>query len=330
VTIDTVAEKAAVSVATVSRVLNNDPHVGAKYRRRVQQAVAELGYRPNRLARGLRRQRSQSIAAVVSDIENPHFAEMVRAVEDLASAAGYRLIVDNTDESPDKQRRYLQALADERVTGLILSPTDPNAGEISMLLDLDIPVVAFDRQVSDPRADAVVADNTRATAMAVRLLIGAGHRDIALVAGRLDTQTGAERVDGYQMAMREAGLAPRIVDGDFRIVGGQEATDALLRDHTPPSALIVSNNLMTIGALRVIRDSGIKVPSQLALVAVDDPFWAEFVAPPLTTVAQPVRRMAEDAVALLLERVSGARTIPRRSVHPFELRIRSSCGTRPA
>jgi DNA-binding LacI/PurR family transcriptional regulator len=223
----------------------------------------------------------------------------------------------------------LQALADERVTGLILSPTDPNGAEISMLLDLGIPVVAFDRQVTDPRADAVVADNSHATSMAVRLLVGAGHRDIALVAGRTGTQTGAERIAGYQMAIHEAGLTPRIVDGDFRIAGGQDATAALLSDAAPPSALVVSNNLMTIGALRAIRDAGITVPDQLALVAVDDPFWAEFVAPPLTTVAQPVRRMAEDAVELLLERVSGHRTAPRRSVHPFELRIRSSCGTRP-
>jgi DNA-binding LacI/PurR family transcriptional regulator len=329
-TIDEVARRAAVSVATVSRVLNGDPRVGASYRRRVQRAIAEMNYRPNRLARSLRLQRSQSIAAVVSDIENPHFTEMVRAVEDLASAAGYRLIVANTDENPDKQRTYLQALADEQVAGLILSPSDPNGAEVSMLLDLGIPVVAFDRQVADPRADAVVADNVRATAMAVRLLIGAGHQDIALVAGRLDTQTGAERADGYQQAMREAGLKPRIVDGDFRIVGGQEATAALLHAKVPPSALIVSNNLMTIGALRTIRDMGVKVPGSLAVVAVDDPFWAELVAPPLTTVAQPVRRMAEDAVSLLLERVSGARTAPRRSVHSFELRIRNSCGTRPA
>jgi DNA-binding LacI/PurR family transcriptional regulator len=329
-TIGEVARRAAVSVATVSRVLNDDPHVGAKYRRRVQQAVAEMGYRPNRLARGLRRQRSQSIAAVVSDIENPHFTEMVRAVEDLASAAGYRLIVANTDESPEKQKTYLQALADERVAGLILSPSDPNGSEITMLLDLGIPVVAFDRQVTDPRADAVVADNTRATAMAVRLLVDGGHRDIALVAGRLNAQTSAERIDGYRLAMRDAGLTPRIVSGNFRIEGGHAAVAALLRDPSPPSALIVSNNLMTIGALRAIRDLGIKVPESLALVAVDDPFWAELVAPPLTTVAQPVRRMAEDAVALLLERVSGARTAPRRSVHPFELRVRSSCGTRRA
>ena len=274
-TIGEVARRAAVSVATVSRVLNDDPRVGAKYRRRVQQAVAEMEYRPNRLARSLRRQRSQSIAAVVSDIENPHFTEMVRAVEDLASAAGYRLIVANTDESAEKQKTYLQALADERVAGLILSPSDPSGGEISMLLDVGIPVVAFDRQVADPRADAVVADNTRATAMAVNLLVGAGHRDIALVGGRPNAQTSAQRIDGYRLAMRDAGLTPRIVNGNFRIEGGQEAVAALLREPSPPSALIVSNNLMTIGALRVIRDLGVKAPAgpqpEQAIVLEDRP-----------------------------------------------------------
>lgn len=324
--ISEVAKHASVSPATVSRVLNGDPRVGSAYRERVLRSVAELNYRPNRLARHMRRQRSGTIGVVVPDIENPHFSEMVRAVEDQAYAAGYRVIVCNTDETREKQRTYLQELIDERVLGVVISPSAPDDAQIGRLLDLGIPVVAYDREVGDGRADAVLADNVKATRIAGELLIEAGHRDIAFVGGRPDVETGAERLAGYEMAMRAAGLTPREVDGDFRLEGGEAAVAELLAETTRPSALVVANNLMTLGALRAIRAAGLRVPADIALVAVDDPPWAELVDPPLTTLAQPVRRMAADAMELLLQRVSGEREAPRRIVHPFELRRRASAG----
>lgn len=322
-----VARAAGVSPATASRVLNNDPAVGADYRRRVNAAASELGYRPNSLARNLRSQRTTAIGVVVPDIENPHFAEMVRAVEEQAFASGYRVHVCNTNESPEKQRAYLEALVDERVLGVILSPSDPNGSEIGAVIDAGIPVVAFDREVSDPRADVVIGDNIRGTRAATTLLIDAGHREIVFVGGRSDVETGAERLDGFELSMRAEGLEPRSIDGGFRIEGGYRAVAELLASPSVPSALVIGNNLMTIGALRALREAGRKVPDEIALVAIDDPFWAAFLDPPLTTVAQPVRRMATDAMQLLAERVSGLRTEPRRSVHPFELRRRISCGT---
>src|SRR3954467_5258673 len=142
-----VARLAAVSPATVSRVLNGDPTVGATYRRRVTRAVEELNYRPNRLARNLRIQRTTTIGVVVSDIENPHFTQMVRAVEDAAFRRGYRVLLCNTDENPEKQKAYLQVLAAERVLGVLISPSDPAGEEISELIELGIPVIAFDRSV---------------------------------------------------------------------------------------------------------------------------------------------------------------------------------------
>lgn len=322
-----VARRAEVSPATVSRVLNDDPKVGEQYRRRVMTAVAELDYRPNRLARNLRKQRSATVGVVVSDIENPHFSETVRAVEDLAYGRGYRVLVCNTDESPEKQREYLGQLIDERVLGVILSPSDPDGPEITEMIDAGIPVVAYDREVSDPRADVVIADNVRAAWAATQLLIDAGHQNIAYVGGRREVETGAERLDGFELTMRAAGLAPHSVDGAFKVDRARAAVGALLAEADRPTALVVGNNLMTIGVLGAIRDHQIRVPDDIALVAIDDPFWAEFVAPPLTTVAQPIRRMAADAMELLLDRVAGTRTEPRRIVHDFELRRRVSCGT---
>lgn len=322
--ISDVARHASVSPATVSRVLNGDPRVGEDYRARVLRSVEELDYRPNVLARNLRRQRTATIGVVVPDIENPHFGELVRSVEDQAFDAGYRVLVCNTDENAEKQRAYLEALIDERVLGVIISPSDPGGEQITQLLDLGIPVVACDREVEDARADAVLADNVKAMRIGTDLLIDGGHRRIAFVGGRADVETGAERLAGYEMAMRAAGLETLEVDGDFRLELAEAAVAGLLQRDPRPTALIVANNLMTLGALRAIRDAGLSVPAEVALVGVDDPPWSALVDPPLTTLAQPVRAMAADAMELLLQRVSGAREHPRRIVHPFELRARAS------
>jgi DNA-binding LacI/PurR family transcriptional regulator len=323
-TISDVARRASVSPATVSRVLNGDPRVGEDYRARVVRAVEELDYRPNVLARNLRRQRTATIGVVVPDIENPHFGELVRSVEDQAFEAGYRVLVCNTDENAEKQRAYLEALIDERVLGVIISPSDPGGEQIAQLLDLGIPVVACDREVEDARADAVLADNVKAMRIGTDLLIAGGHRRIAFVGGRADVETGAERLAGYEMAMRADGLETLAVDGDFRLELAEAAVAGLLQRDPRPTAFIVANNLMTLGALRAIRDAELNVPADVALVGVDDPPWSALVDPPLTTLAQPVRAMAADAMELLLQRVSGAREHPRRIVHPFELRARAS------
>jgi LacI family transcriptional regulator len=325
-TISDVAHRASVSTATVSRVLNGDARVGDAYRRRVLRAVEELDYRPNVLARNLRRQRTATIGVVVPDIENPHFGEMVRAVEDQAFDAGYRVLVCNTDEKADKQRAYLEALIDERVLGVIISPSDPGGEGISRLLDLEIPVVAYDREVADPRADAVLADNVKALRIGTDVLVAEGHRHIAFIGGRIDVETGAERLAGYEMAMRAARLDLEVVDGDFRLERAEAAVAGLLQRDPRATALIVANNLMTLGALRAIREAGLAVPGDIALLGVDDPPWSALVDPPLTTLAQPVRAMAADAMELLLQRVTGTREHPRRIVHPFELRTRASTG----
>jgi LacI family transcriptional regulator len=321
-----VALRAQVSAATVSRVLNGSDTVGADARERVRLAVAELGYRPNRLARNLRRQTAEMIGVVVSDIENPHFTEMVRAAEDAAFSRGYRMLLCNTDEQPDKQRAYLEMLAGERVSGVILSPTEPKGEEIRQLLDLGIPVVAFDRHVGDPRADSVVSDGREAARIATEHLIAGGHREVAFLGGRTGVETAEERRAGYEEAMRDAGLQPREADGDFRIEGAVQATDELLRGGADVSALVIGNNLMAIGAMRSLVAHGRRVPDDIALIALDDPFWAALVQPPLSVLGQPVRQMTDAAMRLLLERIGGSTEPPQHQRFPFELRVRGSCG----
>jgi DNA-binding LacI/PurR family transcriptional regulator len=326
VSIREVARAARVSPATVSRVLNGAPTVRDDYRRRVLDVAARMEYRPNRLARNLRRQRADMIGVVVSDIENPHFSEAVRVIEDAAYRAGYRVLLCNTDETPAKQRAYLEMLADERVVAAIVSPADRAGDGIQALLDLGIPVVCFDRFVDDPRAGGVVCDNVEGLRHATEHLIWLGHKRIAYVGGRADVETGAQRLEGYLAAMRAARIVPFPVNGGFRADVAEHATERLLTSSQPPTALLVANNLMTLGALRAIRRAGVSVPSELALVSVDDPPWAQLIDPPLTTLAQPVRALADAVMALVLETLEGHRKEARRVVLPLELRIRASCG----
>ncbi len=325
-----VAALAHVSPATASRSLNGDLTVRRDKRDRVAAAAEQLGYRPNALARNLRRQRTSAIGVIVSAIDNPHFSEMVRNIEDEAYRHGYRVLVCNTDEDARKQAAYLRVLADERVGGVIISPSDPAGAEIGELIDAGIPVVAFDREVVDPRADAVVGDNAASVREATQLLIDLGHRDIACVSGWHTVGPSAERQTGYTAAMEAAGLVPVTIETNSRIDGGRSAVIQLLSRPTRPTALIVANNLMVIGALEAARGHRLRIPDDLAIIGVDDPFWAPFTDPPLTAIAQPVRDMAVTAMSLLTERMRGARAEPRRIALRFELKWRASAGRLPA
>ncbi|HWE09976.1 MAG TPA: LacI family DNA-binding transcriptional regulator [Solirubrobacteraceae bacterium] len=317
------AQRAGVSPATVSRVLNGSATVGEAKRQLVLAAIEELGYRPNRLASNLRRRQAEMIGVVVSDIENPHFTQMVRAVEDAAYLRGYRVLLCNTDEDPAKQRDYLRVLTAERVAGVILSPTDSDAFEIADLLDHGVSVVAFDRSVPDRRADVVVVHNVAGARRGAEHLLECGHVHVGFVGGLAGVQTADERLDGYREAVTAAGLEAMVADGGFRAEGARHAAAALV--DAGATALLVANNLMTIGALQAIRERGLRIPDDVAIVSFDDPPWAELTDPPLTTLAQPVRQMAGAAVELLLDRISDGRTRRRRRVFELELRHRGSC-----
>lgn len=326
VRITDVAKAASVSVATVSRVLNGDANVDPLLRERVRAAVAELGYRPNRLARNLRRQQVEAIGVVLSDIENPHFAELVRVIEATAVNEGYRVLVCNTDENPARQAEHLRMLADERVSGVVLSPSDPD-GSIDQLAVLGIPVVAIDRALNGASTDVIVADNAPAVQLVTQRLIDAGHRRIAYVGGRSEVETGSARQEGYITAAEGAGLGKILANGGFRREPSRLAVAELLRQPQPPTALVVANNLMALGAVQAIRERGLRIPLDIAIIAVDNPPWAELLDPPLTVLEQPIKAMATQATELLIRRIRGEVFPPQHSVHELRLIIRGSCGT---
>ena len=328
VTMADVAERAGVSIATVSRVLSSKRAVQPTLRVKVETAVQELGYRPNKLARNLRLQQAEMIGVVVSDIENPHFAAMVHAAEEEAYRSGYRVLLCSTDERRDKQASYLQVLADERPLGVLIAPCDPAGAEISQLLGLGIAVVAFDRPVRDRRADAVLADNRAASRSAVQHLVETGHSRIGFVGTSPTVATGAERVAGFRAAMLAVGLEPRSEDGGFRIESGQQATRRLLDRYPDLDAIIAGNNMIGVGALRALRERGVRIPDDVGFVCFDDPFWTELTDPPLTAISQPIRAMVAAAVRLLIDRIEGRSGAPKQLVFPLELVVRKSSAPR--
>lgn len=330
VTIRDVAAHAGVSRATVSRVLNNNPAVDPALRERVVEAVRALGYQPNRTARRLRAQTSSVIGLIISDIQNPYFISIIRGVEDVAYAHQMSVILCNSDEDPAKEQMYLHVMAAERVAGLVIVPSQNNdAQNLAQLRQMGIPVTLLDRFTPDVEVDAVKVDNERGAYDAVRHLAGLGYRRIAIVTGVLSLTTGRERYTGYQMALAAAGLPldlSLVKEGDFKAESGYRLTRDLWTSSHRPDALFVSNNMMTLGALRALRELAVRVPQQIALVGFDDMPWSGDLYSPLTAVSQPTYELGAEAVNLLLRRLANPASPFRTVMLQPRLIVRESCG----
>lgn len=325
VTIVDVARAAGVSTATVSRVLNNHPQVNPRLAEIVQAAVAELGYRPSRVARSLRTRRSRVWALLISDIRNPFFTDMVRGVEDVAYAAGYSLILCNDEEDAAKEASYVELAIAENIAGVILTPTG-GATDLTPLLEARIPVVVADRGLAAD-VDSVAIDNVAGAEEAVRHLLASGYRRIGCVTGPVTTSTGADRYAGYRRALESGGIGADeslVRFADFREAGGRAAMEELLALAKPPDAVFVANNLMSIGALHAIAAAGLAIPDQVAVVGFDDMSWATLLNPPLTTVAQPTYDLGVETARLLQSRLDGYSGTARRVTLAPTLRIRGS------
>jgi LacI family fructose operon transcriptional repressor len=320
-----VAEIAGVSTATVSRVLANKPYVRPEVRERVLAAVSQLAYRPNRVARSLRSQQSNSIGLIVSDIRNPFFNELSRAVEDTAYAHGYSVVLCNTDENPQKEELYLNLMHDEHVAGIVLSPTRQSITRFADL-NIEIPTVLVDRSLKNGDADAVLLDNVAAANELTTHLIEQGYQRIGAIFASVST-TGRERQRGYEDAHREHNLAPRadlVRHVPPKIETGYAAALDLFSASQPPDAILTGNSLLTAGVLQAIRERGYKIPDQVALVGFDDTIWATLVEPAITVLAQPTDDIGRSATELLLGRIADPSRPTRKVILQGQMRVRGS------
>lgn len=308
VTIRDVADYAQVSLATVSRVLNNNATVDEILRARVLEAIRVLGYQPNRAARRLRAQSSSVIGLVISDIQNPYFISVISGVEDAAYAKQMNIVLCNSDEDPNKQELYLRVMEAERVAGLIIVPTNStDRAGFDRLQAAGIPIILLDRIVRGLEVDTVRVDNVRGAFDAVNHLIQLGHRRIGIISGALHLSTGQERYQGYRDALIGAGLAVEetlVKFGNFKTQSGYHFALELIALAQPPDAIFIANNLMTLGALRALRERGVRVPEDMPLVAFDDLPWSGELYSPLTAVSQPTYELGQEAVRLLMRRIA--------------------------
>lgn len=322
-----VAQTAGVSTATVSRVLANTSRVRDETRQRVLEAVEQLNYRPNLIARSLRAQKSAKIGLVVSDIRNPFFTAISRAVEDSAYEQGYSVLMCNTDENPEKEEMYLNVLHDENVAGVIFSPTQQFSRRFKSHVS-NIPYVMIDRFVENRDVDMVLLDNVAAAYELTTHLIENGYRKLAGLFGDAST-TAPERSRGFHKALKDNGLSPvatHIIGP--RIRQGYETTIALLTQKEKPDAIFTSNSMLTAGAFQAIRDSKLIVPSDVALVGFDETTWGALVDPPITLIAQPTEEIGRTATELLFQRIEEPTRSPKTVILKGTLIARGSSAKR--
>ncbi len=304
-----VADRAKVSIATVSRVLNKSDKVVPKTRATVERALSELGYRPSRVARRLRMKEGHAhlVGLIIPDIQNPFYAEIARGVEDVAYANEFALLLCNSDENLEKERFYLNVMQAESVDGIVLPPFDDTDPAVLEMVASGMPVVCVDRSLAKTKTDLVEVDNYRGALEAVNHLIDRGHTRIGLIEGRAQVSTNRERRRGYLDALAARGIAPQrelMRAGDFKLASGRVLANELLELRRPPTALFVGNNLMTVGALAALHQRGLRVPGDVAIVGFDDLPWAEALDPPLTVVRQPAYEVGRRAMELLLKRLA--------------------------
>lgn len=325
-----VARRAKVSVATVSAVINDSAYVSPLLRTRVGRAITELAYKPNLLARSLATQRSRMLGMIVPDISNPFWPAVVRGAEDRAHAAGYTLLLSNSDDDPVKQELYLGLFLAKRVDGILLAKAP---GALSQELEQRIAcgavsVVQMLRVDAGWCGDAVLLDDEDAAYEAVTHVLRLGYRRVAVVSGPRGVATAASRLTGYRRALKDWGLKPDRTlqyEGDFRVQSGAEAGVVLLKKK--PEAVFVANYLMAVGFMKIIRQYRLRCPQDIALVTCDDHPWMEAFAPLLTTVNFPKYELGAEAARLLLARLACRDRPPERIQLRSTLSVRESCGS---
>ena len=328
-----IAKEAGVSIATVSRVMNQSASVSEKSTKRVMEAVKKLNYVPNSMARSLSTSVSTSVGVVVPDINNPFFSMVLKGVTDVADENGYQVALYSTDENEAREQKILHTLREHRLRGIIITPVSEDYKDtlrhLQGLVARSIPVVLLDREVDDPGFDRVVSQDEDGVYRAVRTLIQGGHERIAIVTGPQYSRPGRERLRGYKRAMSEFGLPLRqeyIRHGDFRIGRAYEETLALCSLEEPPTAIFASNNMTTYGCLKAFDQLGLKIGEDISLFGFDDIESLRWLNYNVSVVSRDVYEMGRRAMRCLLDCFDREERpeLGRRESLPTELILRGS------
>jgi LacI family transcriptional regulator len=327
-TMTDVARHAGVSKSTVSHVINETRFVEEETRQRVLSAVEALGYRPSAVARSLTTNRTQTVGVIVSDSSNYFFGELLQGVEDVLRTQGYALLVCNTAEILEREAHYLDTLLRQRVDGIIAAATSQRWDILTEFEAEHMPVVFVDREFDGLRGPFVGADNRGGARAGTAHMVEQGHQRIGMLAGFQRLSSLRQRAEGFREELLARGIPLReewVVTSLLSIEGGREAMHRLLGRNERPTAVLMGNNLLSLGALMAISELGIRCPDELALVGFDDHPWATVSSPPLTVVRQPAERIGRTAAEMLLDLIAGQTPDEDRIVFDCDLIVRASC-----
>lgn len=326
-----VARAAGVSIATVSRVLNNHELVSVETVQRVMQAVADCDYWPNEAAKSLITNRSNAFGVLLPDLYGEFYSEIIRGIDMQARQARYQILLSSSHANNEDVFNAARAMLG-RVDGLILMTPDAASIEIVERVRKRLPIVLLNPSFTAKGCGSVAVDNVAGARAATQHLLQLGHRDIAIIAGPVGNVDADERRRGFQTAMRESGLDPeqaRIEPGDFREASGRAAGHEILAQRPRPTAVFAANDSMAIGLLGAARELRVRIPEDLAVVGFDDVAIARYLNPPLTTVKVDTFGLGRRAAAMMLATVEAASEhSPERVVLPAVLTVRESCGAR--
>ncbi len=324
-----VAEHSKVSIATVSRVINNDPKVSRETVLKVQASIAALEYKPNRVAQRLRSSNSKTklLGLIIPDIQNPFFVDVVRGVEDYAYQNNFAVMIGNFGQDEKKEKLYLDIFQSENIDGLIVAPIHGKDKGIENLVKKDIPVVCIDRGLTEIDVDVVKVDNETGAFNAIEHLLSIGHRRIAFISGNFKIPTYIERLSGYKKALEKYGVSydDNLVfarNSDYK--SGFEIANKILELEQRPTAIFSGNNLLTLGALEAIHAQNIRIPEEISIIGFDDMPWSISLNPPLTAVRQPGFDMGRKAAEMLYERIVNPSKEKENVILKTELMLRKS------
>jgi DNA-binding LacI/PurR family transcriptional regulator len=306
-TIADVARRARVSTATVSRVLAGMGGARPETRDRILAAAHELEYRPSAVARSLRRGTTKSLGLIITDIENPFFPQLVRAVEDAAREQGYAVLLCNASDDPERESGYLDLLVERRVDGVIIAASSLGGRHREWLTDPPLPVVLVNSVARGVHLPSITSDNRLGGRLAAEHLLALGHRRLAVLTAGPRNADAPDRLAGVRRATHAAGIADRdlvVRMGEPDVRGGEAAATEVLEQCPDVTGIVAYNDLMAIGAMRAVRARGLDVPGQVSVIGFDDVPIAPYTDPPLTTIAQEIGALGAWAVARLVERLA--------------------------
>jgi LacI family transcriptional regulator len=331
-TIREVAQLARVGLMTVSRVINNHPSVRPTTRKKVEAAIAQLGYQQNEAARLLKGQRAKLIGLIVPDLSDIFFASCAHTIQHIARTHGYMTLVVSSERDPDLELEQAELMAKRMISGLLLvSSLYEENDRLRKLIESDLPIVAFDRPLPGMKADAVLVENRAGAEVAVRHLLSHGHQRITCIGYDQETYTIHERIKGYRHTMQDARLKPQVALGIKTFDDVRAWLNDIWDSKTRPTAIFSLNHRTSAFLLQAMNEKGVKIPEEMALIGFDDFDLATVVQPPLTTVAQSSVELARRAMHLLLERIRAGSNKengedPAKILLPTRLMIRKSCG----